>query len=636
MATSAQPSSRRRFDAFEVDLSSGEVWKHGTRVRLQDQPFQVLHALLERPGEIVTREELKQTLWPGDTFVDFDDGLNTAVKKIRDLLGDSAERPRYIETIPRRGYRFLAPVGFSFPHKTAAVAPSAKPSLVSPPVEAAPWQRKAIRPAAYAAAGVLALVAVLVAADAGGWRARLSGRLSAPRIESVAVLPLANLSRDPEQEYFADGMTEALIANLAQVRALRVISRTSAMHYKGTTETLPQIAHDLNVDAVIEGTVERSGDRVRITAQLVRGQTDSPMWAKIYERNSQDVLLMQSEVAQAIVSEIKVQLTPQERQRFAGARPVNPQAYDAYLLGDYHASKRNPAAIEKAIEYFQQAIRIDPSYAQAYAGLASAYLERDVWGGLGIGKSADQVRANTLKALELDGELAEAHALMGDIYFEYDWDWSHTEAEFKRAIELNANLPRSHERYALFLQAMDRQQEALAAVHRAVQLDPLSAWYISEEGRVLYRARKYEDAITRYQRALELDPGYVPALSRIADAYAQLGKYDEALAWAQKYQQTSGDPRLGRQLMACTYASMGQRREALEVLRTIERNGDTDQFGLAVVYSALGDHDRAMAALEKLVQTRSGMPFAFVDPRLDPLRSDPHFQQLLRRAGIPS
>jgi TolB-like protein/DNA-binding winged helix-turn-helix (wHTH) protein/Tfp pilus assembly protein PilF len=637
VATSAQSSSLRRFDSFEVDLCSGEVWKHGVRVRLQDQPFQVLRVLLERPGQIVTRDELKQTLWPADTFVDFDDGLNTAVKKIRELLGDSAERPRYIETIPRRGYRFVGPIAPSSPVEGAVAAPSSQPALVLPPAETS-VRRRAFRLAAYAAVGVFALVVVLVGADVGGWRARLVGRAAGPRIESLAVLPLANLSLDPGQDYFADGMTEALIANLAQVRALRVISRTSVVHYKGTDKTLPQIAYELNVDAVIEGTVQRSGNRVQVTAQLIRGQTDSPLWAKTYDRDAQDVLVMQSEVAQAIVSEIKVQLTPQERQRFAGARPVNPEAYDAYLLGDYHSSKRNPAAFEKAIEYFQEAIRIDPSYAQAYAGLASAYLERDVWSGLGIGKTADQVRANTLKALELDGELAEAHALLGWIYFQYDWDWLHTEAEFKRAIELNANLPSSYARYAFFLQAMGRQQEALAAVHRAVELDPLSAWNIGEEGRILYRARRYEDAVARYQRALELDPSYVPALSRIAEAYEQLGKYDEARAYAQKYQQTSGDPRLSLQLMARIYARMGKRREALEALRSFEKIGPLggDEYALAGIYSALGDRDRAIAVLEKLVQTRSTMPFVFVGPELDSLRSDPRFQQLLRRANLPS
>lgn len=498
--------------------------------------------------------------------------------------------------------------------------------------------RRIVRPLAYTATGVLALAAVLVATNPSGWRARLLGRAALPRIESLAVLPLANLSHDPEQDYFADGMTEALISNLAQVSALRVISRTSVMHYKGTDKTLPQIARDLNVDAVIEGTVQRSGNRVQVTAQLIRGQTDAPVWAKMYERDSRDVLVMQSELAQAIVSEVKVHLTPQERQHLANARPINPDAYNAFLLGDYHSSKRNPAALDKGIQYFQEAIRIDPSYAQAYAGLANAYIERDIWGGLGIGKTADQIRATTLKALELDGELAEAHALLGQIHFQYDWDWQGTEAEYKRAIQINPNLAGSYVRYAYFLQAMGRHTEALAAAHRAVELDPLSASNISDEGRILYRARQYENAVARYQRALELDPGYLPALGRISEAYEQLGKFDEALAYVERLQQTASDRRLGLRPLARIYARMGKRREAVEVLRIIEKNGTPggDEFALAAIYSALGDRDHAIVALEKGVQTRSLLPFVFVDPQLDPLRSDPRFQQLLRRAGLPS
>ncbi len=500
-----------------------------------------------------------------------------------------------------------------------------------------PSRRGTVRTLAYAAAGVLVLAAVLVATNPNGWRERLLSRAASPRIQSLAVLPLANLSHDPEQDYFADGMTEALIANLAQVSALRVISRTSVMHYKGTDKTLPQIARDLNVDAVIEGTVQRSGNRVQVTAQLIRGQTDAPEWAKVYERDSRDVLLMQSELARAIVGEIKVHLTPQERQHMASARTINPDAYNAYLLGIYHSGKRNPAALAKGIEYFQEAIRIDPNYAQAYAGLASAYIERDIWGGLGVGKSADQIRATTLKALELDGELAEAHALLGEIHFQYDWDWQGTEAEYKRAIQLNPNLADSYVRYAFFLQAMRRHQEALAAVHRAVELDPLSASNICDEGRILYRARQYENAVARYQRALELDPGFPPALSRIVEAYEQLGKFDEALVVVRKLLQDTTYRPVGLRSLARIYARLGRRREAMEIVRTIEKDDALggNEIALAAIYSALGDHDHAIAALEKGVQSRSLLAFVFLDPQLDPLRSDPRFQQLLRRAGLP-
>jgi eukaryotic-like serine/threonine-protein kinase len=502
-----------------------------------------------------------------------------------------------------------------------------------------PSRPRTVRTLAYAAAaGVLALAAVLIAMNSGRWRERLLSLAASPRIQSLAVLPLANLSHDPNQDYFADGMTEALIANLAQIKALHVISRTSVMHYKGSNESLPQIARDLNVDAVIEGTVQRSGDRVQVTAQLIQGQTDVHLWAKTYDRNFQDVLVMQSELAQAIAGEVRTHLTPQEREHLAHVQPVNSDAYNAYLLGAYHANKRNPEAIDKGIEYFQQAIRIDPRYAMAYAGLAQAYIERDIWGGLGIGKSGDQVRAATLKALELDADLAEAHVLLAHIHFQYDRDWQGAEAEFKRAFELNSNLAGSYLGYAFYLQAMGHHQEALASAHRAVQLDPLSPANITDEGRIFYRARQYEKAIALYKQALELDPGYLPALSRIADAYEQLGKFDEALASAQKLINSAGDHRLDRRSLARIYARMGRRREAMEIVQAIERDGALGgaEFALAAIYSALGDRDHAIAALERGVQQRSVLAVVFRDPQLDPLRSDPRFQQLMRRAGLPS
>ena len=497
--------------------------------------------------------------------------------------------------------------------------------------------RRGMRTAAYAASAIVALMALLAATNAGGWRERLLSRATAAPIQSLAVLPLANLSHDPEQDYFADGMTEALIANLAQVSALRVISRTSVMHYKGTEKTLPQIAQDLNVDAVIEGSVQRSGNHIQVTAKLIRGRTDAPEWARVYERDSRDVLVMQSELARAIVGEIKVHLTAQEREHLTKVREVNPEAYNAYLLGVYHSAKRNPAALTKGIEYLHESIRIDPDYAQAYAGLAAAYIERDIWSGLGVGKTSGEIRAATLKALELDGGLAAAHALLADIHFQYDWDWPGTEAEYKKALQLNPNLADTYVRYAFFLQAMRRNDEALAAVHRGVELDPLSASNICDEGRILYRAREFEKAVGRYQKALELEPGFLPALSRISEAYEELGKFDEALASVQKILQNN-DRRAGFRQLARIYARTGRRREALELVRAIEQEGALggNEFALAAIYSALGDRDHAIAELEKGVQARSMLPFVFVDPQLDALRADPRFIELLRRTGLPS
>lgn len=625
MATNTQSRTLLRFDAFEVHVYSGELRKNGKPVRLQEQPFQILRALLEKPGEIVSREELKQQLWPADTFVDFDDGLNTAVKKLRDTLGDSSERPRYIETIPRRGYRFIGELD---PLKSPQAAPLGATEAKDVGIqEITPFWRRRVR-LVWGLFSVAALiVAVLVL--------RKSFSTPPTNIQSIAVLPFSNFSVDPSQDYFADAMTEELTSDLGNIAALRVISRTSAMHYKKTPKTAPEIAHELNVDGVIEGSVLRSGDRVRITAQLINAHTDRHLWSESYERDLKDILALQSEIAHTIAGQVRAIITPTEQKRLQ-PEPVNPAAYDAYLLGNYHASKRNPAAMEKAIEYFQKAIRLDPAYAQAYAGLAAAYLESEVWSGLGLGKSADQVRANTLKAIELDGELAEAHSLLGDIYFQYDWDWAHSEMEFKRAIELNANSPRAYQHYAFLLQTMSRHDEAIAAAHHAVELDPLSVLYISDEARILYRARRYDEAIARYERALELDPGYISVFWRIADAYEQLGKFDEALVWAQKYQQATGDQRLLLALRARINSRMGKRSEAMKDLRTFERNdkGGNESL-LAALFAALGDNGQAIAELERGVRTHSFLPFVLVDPQLDALRSDPRFQQLLRRVNLP-
>jgi tetratricopeptide (TPR) repeat protein len=346
---------------------------------------------------------------------------------------------------------------------------------------------------------------------------------------------------------------------------------------------------------------------------------------------------MQSELAQAIATEIEVRITPQEKQYLSNTRTINPEAYNAYLLGGYLANKRTEASIEKAIEHFQQAIRIDPSYAQAYAGLANAYFEREIWGGAGIGKLADEIRATTLKALELDPNLAEGHALLARIHYQYDWDWQGTEAEYKRAIELNPNLAGTYALYAYFLQSMSRNQEALAAAHRAVELDPLSPGCISDEGRILYRARQYDKAIADFQRALELDPVFLPALSRIVDAYELAQKYDEALVSIRKYEEASGDARQDLPRLARIYARMGKRQEALELLGQIQKTGTTpSNHALASLYAALGDRDRAIDVLEKGVKARSFLSFLLVDPQFDSLRSAPRFQELLRRNGLPS
>ena len=345
-----------------------------------------------------------------------------------------------------------------------------------------------------------------------------------PEIKSLAVLPLENLSGDPAQEYFADGMTEALISNLARIRALKVISRTSVMRYKGSHKSLPEIARELNVDAVIEGTVQRSGGRVRVTAQLIHAATDAHLWARDYERDLTDVLKLQSEVARAVADEIRIQVTAEERARLASARSVNPQAHEAYLLGRYHFSKGNEQGWKQAIEYFERAIQLAPDYAAAYAGLSDAWRQRGVFGAADFKEVESPARAAALKAIELDEQLAEAHISLANIKYLYDWDWAGAEQEFRRALELDPGSLDAHIDYGHLLMHLGRHDEAIREGQIAVQLDPLSSGTQSSLGRFLYRARRYEEALPHLQRAVELEPRSVVANSRLGDVYAQTGQ----------------------------------------------------------------------------------------------------------------
>ena len=405
-----------RFGDFAFDPSSGELHKHGRKVRLQEQPFQILMLLLARPGEVVTREEVRQALWPSDTFVDFGVGLNSAVKRLRDALEDSAEEPRFVETIPRRGYRFIA-----------SLESPTLPSLPPPPMPlptATEVPAKAGRQSRFsrvAPPSILAVVLVALVVSGTGDRSR--GDRSGPvPVKSIAVLPFENLTGDGEQDYFVDGMTDAVITHLAQVRALRVISRTSTMHYKGTTKRLPRIAEELSADAMVEGTVARSGDRVRVTAQLIHASTDRHLWARSYDRELRDVLALQAELAAAIVQAVQVKLQPEERSRIARAGAVNPDAYDAYLKGRFYFSKRSPQGMAKAIEYFQRAIDKDPTYAPAWSGLSDTYRHFGILG-LPPRECMPKAEAAARKALALDDTLAEAHISLAAVLYRHNWDW---------------------------------------------------------------------------------------------------------------------------------------------------------------------------------------------------------------------
>jgi len=630
-----------RFGPFEADLRAGELRKHGMKLKLVGQPFEVLAMLLERPGQLVTREELRARLWPTDTFVDFDHGLNAAVNKLRDALSDSAEKPTYVETLPRRGYRFISAVDLPDSLGLKLAVPEMPASIDSPAVIAESQIPPRHR---YRRVLVTALVLVVVSAvvfgfDLSGVRRKLLGKPSAPRIQSIAVLPLENLSKDPEQEYFADGMTDQLITNLAQVSALKVVSRTSAMRYKGTKKSLSEIARELHVDAVVEGAVMRAGGRVRISAQLIEAPTDHHLWAASYERDLRDVLSMQDEVTRAIVSEVRVKLTAQEQARLASTHPINPEAFQLYLKGRYYWYKLNPEALQKATAYYQQALDEDPAYAPAYAGLADAYNLLAFFTVLPPSEVMPKAKAAAVKALELDDNLAEAHVSLGWAGFTYDRDWPAAGKHLERAVVLNPAYPLAHSLYSLYLGALGRSEEGLREAKRALDLDPVSPAIVHYMAVQLYLARRFDEAIEQCRKTLELDPSFAPVHGALGHVYAAKGMYREALAEYEKYSALSGGSPGSTAFVGYAHARLGQRSQAFRVLDQLgaaSKQRYVPALSFAIVYVGLGEKEQAFLWLEKAYDERTNsLAYLKVSAIWDPLRSDPRFADLVRRIGLP-
>jgi len=641
MQENQQRDGRLRFGVFDVDVRAGELRKHGLRVRLQEQPFQILAMLLEHPGQVVTREELQKKLWPADTFVDFDHGLNKAVNKIRDALGDSAESPRFVETVARRGYRFLAEV------KAADAAPGQSPHVAPPPIPAAETRDRpdlAVTPAATKnrapslAWKMAVFVPLALIVFFTGWKLH-SRYYAATVIHSLAVLPLESLSNDASQDYFADGMTDELISDLGQLSALRVISRTSVMGYKHAHKPLPQIARELNVDAIVEGTVLRSGDRVRITAQLIDATADKHLWSQSYEGELKDTLALQNQVARAIADQIRIKLNPQEQAALKIARVVNPEAYESYLKGRYFWNKRTPDSLKVALAYFNQAIDEDPNYAQAYSGLADTYALLGDWQyAVMTSKEAfPRAKAAAIKALELDSTLSEAHNSLAFCFDAFDWDLESAGKEFQRSIELNPGYATAHHWYAWHLSLLGRFDEALEEMRKAKNLDPLSLIINADLAELLVIAHFYDESIIQSRATIAMDPNFALAHNQLAQAYLQKHMNVEAIAELQKAVELSGGSPTCVANLARAYAASGKTSEAVKLLGDLKNHsnrGYSDASEVAVVYAALGDKDQAMQWLETGYQERFN-PGVLLRPGFDPLRSDPRFQDLLRRIGFP-
>jgi TolB-like protein/DNA-binding winged helix-turn-helix (wHTH) protein/Tfp pilus assembly protein PilF len=645
-----QSAMPKRFGAFEFDPRARQLRKYGHTIRLHGQPLEILGLLLERPAEVVLREDLRAKLWPEDTFVDFEHSLNAAVNKLREALGDDANSPRFIETVPRRGYRFIAPIAGALP----ALAPDTTNQDV-PTANQEPTDLAAERPAAEVPtlagtrtqwrrvwlATISSAFLVVFGFNIGGLRQRFLGTPDPTGIRSIAVLPLENLSHDPEQEYFADGMTEALTTELAQISSLKVISRTSVMQYKGSKKSLPQIAQELGVDAVVEGAVQRSGDKVEITVQLIQAPSDRHLLAKSYERGLRDVLALQREIAHSIADEIKAKLTAPEKIRLASAHSIDSEVYEDYLKGHYLLSTNSESNVRKGIAYFQRAIQKDPNYALAYAGLAESYITLGQPGSSELSpmEALLQGKAAATRALEIDDSLGEAHLALADVIKLHDWDWQAAEKEYQRALELNPNSDTAHVSYGAYLQAMGRIEEGFVHARKAMELDPLNAHIASDLGYHFYTARQYDQAILAFQKALDLEPDFMETHMGLGWVYGEKKMYPEALAELEKAVNLSNRNESAVASLGKVLGNLGRKQEARELLKELEERSKRryiSPYLIALVQIGLAERDQAMASLERGYADRDlWMIFLGVDPHMDDLRSDPRFKDLLRRVGLP-
>jgi TolB-like protein/DNA-binding winged helix-turn-helix (wHTH) protein len=621
---SPSQSGAIRFSVFEVDLRAGELRKLGVKIKLQDQPFKLLQILLERPGEVVTREELRQRIWPADTFVDFDGGVNNAVKRLREALGDKGEAPRFIETLPRRGYRFIGPILGSVP--TLANGSSTIARLPSTTIQ----PQRAMRIGALIGLGSAVLLLAMVGFAPNKWWQQLRGN-AVPRISSIAVLPLQNLSGDPAQEYFVDGLTDQLITDLARIVDLRVISRTSIMGYRRTTKRTPAIARELGVDGIIEGTVERDHGRVRIRVQLINARTDEHFWASSYDGDGNDALRLESDVASDVAQQIGRRLTEKSGQ---SPRPGLPApVYEEYLKARYYWNKRTPEGLTKAIAQFEHVIQQAPHFAPAYSGLADCYNVLTVYEDTTPAETFSKAKVAARKALELDESLGAAHASLGEIYFRFDWDWEAAEKEFRRAIELEPGYSTAHHWYAEYLVAMGRYDQGIAETEKALELDPLSLIINADAGWFFDMAGKHDRALLQLRRTIELEPRFSPTHLYLGEAYLRKQMYPEAIA-AFRESSSLGDSSYSAPL-GYAYGRAGKPAEARKIIEQLHRRPDMSPASIAIVYTGLGDKDRAFALLERAFKEHDdALIYIGSQTFFDPLRSEPRFQALLRRMAF--
>lgn len=619
-----------RFALFEVHFRAGELRKEGRRIRLQEQPFRVLAMLLERPGEMITRADLHRKLWPADTFVDFDHGLNSAVARLREALNDSADRPRYIETVARRGYRFIGqvePVPRALVPGNLEAEDSLLVRLMRPP-----WTWKKSVPV-LAIAGLLVFVASALLS-----RRPFRSRAVNKTIDSIAVLPFENASTTPDQEFLADGITQSAIDQLSRLSNLKVISLGSVLRYRGHQDDVRQIGRDLGVGSVMTGRIDLRGDHMMVMAELVNASDGSHIWGEQYDRKVSDIMSVQEDISQEIAIKLEVRLSAQQKKLLRKRYSQDFEAYQIYLRGRYYWNRRSQEDLQRGIAYFEQAIERDPSNALAYAGLADSYFVRAISGALPTADAMPKAKAAALKALELDDSLAEAHTSLAQVTANYEWNWEKAEAEYQRAIELNPSYSTGHHYYATFLMAMGKHAQALEEMKKAEALDPLSPIIATFIGKAYYYAGNNDEAIVRYEKVLETDPEFRVARSFLIHSLEQAGRFDQAAAQARIEAAQAGLSLDGAASLERAYRATGATGYWKEVLRQVEGGKDPgagSDMDIAAIYAKLGNKERAFYLLERAyVERNMWLMNLKVDPRFDSLRSDQRYVGLLHHLGL--
>ena len=620
-----------RFLEFELSEEDFTLSRRSQRIALEPKSLRVLTLLVNRAGHLVDKQELLESVWP-NTFVE-ENTLTRTVGILRRELGDSSRDSKIIETVPTRGYRFIAPV-----EMLPGQAPNSLPEKngnATAVLQSSPAVLPTDKPRTPKLRWLLPIACLILIAITALWF--WHRHQQAAPIRSLAVLPLNDLSPGTREEYFADGMTDELITELARIPGLRIVSRTSVMQVKGTQKPLAQIARELNVDAVVEGSVVRSGDRVRITAQLIDTRSDKHLWAQSFEGPLGDVLTLQDDVAREIASQTRTVLTPAARAELSSAKHIDPEAHDAYLKGRYYWNKRTGDGLQQGSIYFQQAIEKDPAYAAAYSGLADCNSGLAWHGFVSPDEALPKAHSAALKAIELDPQSAEAHASLA-LLLDHRWDWPGAEAEFKRALQLDSQNANAHHWYGDYLSIKGRHDEALFQARQALELDPLNLMIGTWVALRYYLARRYDLAIEQSRKTLALDPNFAAAHLLLGDSYVQAGLHKQGLAELQLAARLSGGSPLYLAQVAVAQAVAGKQAEALQTVAQLQKTSReryVSPYGFAQIYAALNNKEQTFKWLNAAYEDHAvWMSYLGVDPVFDRFRKDQRFQDLLLRVGL--